>query len=76
MPETHELVADIERLNAIEKQIIERFIHRQRAARDLSQAQKLDELRDQKWVDLMKAQEQQLALLRELASHGQGKGAA
>jgi uncharacterized membrane protein len=175
MPETHGLVADIERLNAIEKQIIERFIHRQRAARDLSQDQmtlgdrvadrvaafggswgfifvsvalitvwlwinsiltkafdpypfillnlvlsclaalqapvimmsqnrqaahdrldaqhdyevntkaemeilglhaKLDELREQKWVDLMKAQEQQLALLAQLASHGKGRGTA
>ena len=175
MPETHTLVADIERLNAIEKQIIERFINRQRAARDVSQAQmslgnrvadrvaafggswgfifvsvaaitvwllinntmtkafdpypfillnlvlsclaalqapiimmsqnrqaahdrldaqhdyevntraemeivglhaKLDELREQKWIDLMKAQEQQLALLTRLASHGEGKGTA
>ena len=39
MPETHKLVADIERLNEIEKQIIERFIHRRRATRDLSQTQ-------------------------------------
>ncbi len=173
MPETHALVADIERLNAIEKHIIERFIHRQRVARDLSQAPmsfgervadrvaafggswsfifvsvaaitawlwinsimtkafdpypfillnlvlsclaalqapvimmsqnrqaahdrldaqhdyevntkaemeilglhaKLDELRDQKWLELMKAQEQQLALLTQLASHGEGRG--
>ncbi len=37
---------------------------------------KLDELRDQKWMDLMKAQEQQLALLGQLASHGDEKGAA
>jgi len=28
---------------------------------------KLDEIRDQKWVELMKAQEDQLALLRQLA---------
>lgn len=175
MPETHGLVADIERLNAIEKQIIERFIHRQRAARELSQPQmplgdrvadrvaafggswgfiftsvavitlwlwinsiltkafdpypfillnlvlsclaalqapiimmsqnrqaahdrldaqhdyevnakaeleivglhaKLDELREQKWVELMKAQEAQLALLTQLASQGEGRGTA
>src|SRR5881397_397844 len=30
---------------------------------------KLDEIRDQKWVELMKVQEQQLALLAKLASH-------
>jgi len=30
---------------------------------------KLDEIRDQKWVELMKVQEQQLALLGELGSH-------
>ena len=30
---------------------------------------KLDEIRDQKWVELMKVQEQQLALLAQLASH-------
>ena len=175
MPEIHTLMADIERLNAVEKHIIERFIHRQRVALDLAQAPtsfgdrvadrvaafggswafifvsvaaitvwlsinslmtkafdpypfillnlvlsclaalqapiimmsqnrqaahdrldaqhdyevntkaemeivglhaKLDELRDQKWVDLMKAQEQQLALLTQLASHGQGSGTA
>ena len=29
---------------------------------------KLDEIRDQKWVELMKVQEQQLALLAQLAS--------
>jgi uncharacterized membrane protein len=31
---------------------------------------KLDEIRDQKWVDLMKAQEQQLALLVQLGARG------
>lgn len=175
MPEMHTLVADIERLNAMEKQIIERFIHGQCVARDPSQAQlpfgdrvadrvaafggswgfifvsiaaiavwlwinaimakafdpypfillnlvlsclsalqapiimmsqnrqaahdrreaqhdyevntraemeivglhaKLDELREQKWVDLMKAQEAQLALLTQLASQGEGRGTA
>jgi len=175
MPETHTLVADIERLNAIEKRIIEQFIHRQRVSRGSSQGQvsfgdrvadrvaafggswsfifvsvaviaawllinahmtkafdpypfillnlvlsclaalqapvimmsqnrqaahdrldaqhdyevntkaemeivglhaKLDELREQKWVDLMKAQERQLALLTQLASHGEGRGTA
>ena len=30
---------------------------------------KLDEIRDQKWVELMKVQEQQLALLAQLATH-------
>jgi uncharacterized membrane protein len=30
---------------------------------------KLDEIRDEKWVELMKAQEQQLALLVQLAAH-------
>ena len=175
MTEMHGLVADIERLNAIERHIVERFIYRQRVARDLSQAPmsfgsrvadrvaafggswgfifvsvaviavwllinahmtkafdpypfillnlvlsclaalqapiimmsqnrqaahdrldaqhdyevntkaemeivalhaKLDELREQKWVDLMKAQEQQLALLTQLASRGEGRGTA
>jgi uncharacterized membrane protein len=32
---------------------------------------KLDEIRDGKWVELMKAQEQQLALLAQLAEHQQ-----
>jgi len=166
MSETHPLAAEIARLNALERQIIERFIHRQRlllpskesaapfgervadrvaafggswtfiflavvaiivwmlinaalakafdpypyillnlvlsclaalqapiimmsqnrqAARDRVDAQhdyevntkaemeilglhaKLDEIRDEKWVDLMKAQEQQLALLAQLS---------
>ena len=30
---------------------------------------KLDEIRDEKWVELMKAQEQQLSLLAQLAAH-------
>ncbi len=30
---------------------------------------KLDEIRDEKWVELMKAQEHQLALLAQLAAH-------
>ena len=30
---------------------------------------KLDEIRDQKWVELMKVQEQQIALLAQLAPH-------
>jgi uncharacterized membrane protein len=30
---------------------------------------KLDEIRDEKWVELMKAQEQQLALLAQLTKH-------
>ncbi len=33
MAETHSLVAEIARLNTIERQIIDRFIHRQRATR-------------------------------------------
>ena len=32
MSETHPLAAEIARLNALERQIIERFIHRQRAS--------------------------------------------
>jgi len=168
MRETHPLAAEIARLNALERRIIERFIHRQRvssqsgeaappfgervadrvaafggswtfivlaivaigvwmvinarisrafdpypyillnlvlsclaalqapiimmsqnrqAARDRLEAQhdyevntkaemeivalhaKFDEIRDEKWVELMKAQEQQLALLAELSEH-------
>ncbi|PYR26738.1 MAG: cyclic nucleotide-binding protein [Acidobacteria bacterium] len=161
MTETHPLVAEIVRLNATERHIIDRFIHRQRVARDITQVPvslgarladhvaafggswtfiglafaaisvwmlinaviakafdpypyillnlvlscvaalqapiimmsqnrqaahdrldaqrdyeeivalhaKLDEIRDQKWVELMKVQEQQLALLANLASH-------
>ena len=168
MTETHPLVAEIARLNATERHIIDRFIHRQRVARDITQVPislgdrladhvaafggswtfivlafaaiavwmminaviakafdpypyillnlvlscvaalqapiimmsqnrqaahdrldaqhdyevnikaeieivalhaKLDEIRDQKWVELMKVQEQQLALLAKLASH-------
>ena len=175
MPEMNTLVADIERLNAFEKHIIEGFIRRQRVPGDVSQAPmslgdrvadrvaafggswgfifvsvaaitvwllinahmtkpfdpypfillnlvlsclaalqapvimmsqnrqaahdrldaqhdyevntkaeleivalhaKVDELRDLKWVDLMKAQEQQLALLTQLASPGEGRGTA
>jgi uncharacterized membrane protein len=168
MTETHPLIAEIARLNGLERQIIERFIHRQReppegaalspsvgdrvadrvtafggswtfialtiaaiavwmlinavmakafdaypyillnlvlacltvlqaplimmsqnrqAARDRQDAQhdyevntkaemeilglhaKLDEIRDEKWIELMKAQEQQLALLAQLTEH-------
>jgi uncharacterized membrane protein len=168
MAETHPLLAEIARLNATERRIVERFIHRQReapestqvpvsvgdrvadrvtafggswafifltiaaiatwmlintfmakafdaypyillnlvlacltvlqaplimmsqnrqAARDRLNAQqdyevntkaeleivglhaKLDEIRDEKWIALMKAQEQQLALLAQLAAH-------
>ena len=36
MNETHPLVAEIGRLNALERSIINKFIHRQRVARDLS----------------------------------------
>src|SRR5215472_17330594 len=36
MADIHPLGADIARLNAIEQQIINRFIHRQRVARDLT----------------------------------------
>ena len=36
MTETHSLIAEIARLNAMERQIIDRFIHRQRVARDLA----------------------------------------
>jgi uncharacterized membrane protein len=36
MAETHSIVAEIARLNAIEQRIIDRFIHRQRVARDLT----------------------------------------
>ena len=167
MTEMHPLVAEIARLNATERHIIDRFIHRQRVARDITQVRmsfgdrvadhvaafggswtfilmalaaisvwmainiimskafdpypyillnlvlsclaalqapiimmsqnrqathdrldaqhdyeintkaeieivalhaKLDEIRDQKWVELMKVQEQQLALLAQLAS--------
>jgi uncharacterized membrane protein len=39
MADIHPLVADIARLNAIEQQIINRFIHRQRVARDLTAKQ-------------------------------------
>ena len=37
MTETHPLAAEIARLNAIERHIIDRFIHRQRVARDITQ---------------------------------------
>src|SRR5437868_4619381 len=37
MADTHPLVAEISRLNAMERHIIDRFIHRQRVARDISQ---------------------------------------
>jgi len=175
MTETHSLATDIARLNAIEKQIIERFIHRERVARDMTQVPmslgdrvadrvatfggswsfiflavacifvwlsvnslitkafdpypfillnlvlsclaalqapvimmsqnrqaahdrldaqhdyevntkaeleilalhaKIDEIRDQKWVELMKAQEQQLALLAEVVSRARREGTA
>ena len=168
MTETHPLATEIARLNAMERHIIDRFIHRQRVARDITQVPislgdrladhvaafggswtfivlafaaiavwmminaviakafdpypyillnlvlscvaalqapiimmsqnrqaahdrldaqhdyevnikaeieivalhaKLDEIRDQKWVELMKVQEQQLALLAKLGSH-------
>ena len=168
MTETHPLATEIARLNAMERHIIDRFIHRQRVARDITEVPislgdrvadrvaafggswtfivlafaaiavwmminaviakafdpypyillnlvlscvaalqapiimmsqnrqaahdrldaqhdyevnikaeieivalhaKLDEIRDQKWVELMKMQEQQLALLGQLASH-------
>jgi uncharacterized membrane protein len=168
MTETHPMVTEIARLNAIERHIIDRFIHRQGVARDITQVPvsfgdrladqvaafggswtfiflafvaiavwmlinaalakafdpypyillnlvlsclaalqapiimmsqnrqavhdrldaqhdyevntkaemeivalhaKLDEIREQKWVELMKVQEQQLALLARLASH-------
>ncbi len=36
MAETHSLVAEISRLNAMEQHIIDRFIHRQRVARDIT----------------------------------------
>jgi uncharacterized membrane protein len=36
MTEPHSLVADIAKMNAIEQQIINRFIHRQRVARDIT----------------------------------------
>src|SRR5438876_4166276 len=36
MTETHSLVAEIARLNALEQHIIDRFIHRQRVARDIT----------------------------------------
>jgi uncharacterized membrane protein len=39
MTETHPLVADIARLNATERRIIERFIHRQRVPPDTTQTQ-------------------------------------
>jgi len=37
---------------------------------------KIDEIRDQKWVELMKAQEQQLALLTEVVSRARREGTA
>src|SRR5437867_6834993 len=37
MAETHSLLAEFARLNAIEQSIIDRFIHRQGVARDLTQ---------------------------------------
>ena len=36
MAETHSLVAEIARLNAVERHIIDRFIHRERVARDIT----------------------------------------
>src|SRR5438067_6818971 len=36
MSETHSLQAEVARLNQIERRIIDRFIHRQRVARDVS----------------------------------------
>ena len=36
MAETHPLNAEISRLNAMERRIIDRFIHRQRVARDIT----------------------------------------
>ena len=36
MPETHSLQADLALLNQIERRIIDRFIHRQRVARDIT----------------------------------------
>ena len=36
MAGTHPLETDIARLNAMEQSIIDRFIHRERVARDLS----------------------------------------
>ena len=37
MAETHSIAAEIARLTEIERQIIDRFIHRQRVARDLTE---------------------------------------
>ena len=36
MAETHPLTAEISRLSAMERRIIDRFIHRQRVARDIT----------------------------------------
>jgi uncharacterized membrane protein len=36
MTEPHSLVAEVSRLNALERRIIDRFIHRQRVARDIT----------------------------------------
>ncbi len=36
MPETHSLTTEIARLNAVERHIIDRFIHRERVARDMT----------------------------------------
>ena len=36
MAQPHSMIPEIERLNAIEQQIIDRFIHRERMARDMS----------------------------------------
>ncbi len=36
MPETHSLTTEITRLNAMERHIIDRFIHRERVARDIT----------------------------------------
>lgn len=36
MSETHPLAVEISRLNATERHIIHRFIHRQRVARDIT----------------------------------------
>jgi uncharacterized membrane protein len=36
MPDTHSVAAEIARLNAVERHIIDRFIHRERVAKDIT----------------------------------------
>jgi hypothetical protein len=36
MPDTHSIAADLARLNTMERHIIDRFIHRQRVAKDIT----------------------------------------